>query len=175
MCTQPENRAPCPQQYQTGGQNTTPYYGFCPPTAIYVHAFPPMQFDRYSPIPLPINPFLRPIMSEMRDGARAVSAPRRFPGRASPATCWSGTGGKINNYLNIWRIAKSSRLPPAPAQDWSDAVVRVERCRGPGNKLSTWVPSFRGGCLLAAGSGNPHLEMVASGILLLQTTNKSIN
>ncbi len=73
MCTQTENRAPSPQQHQTGGQNTTPYYGFCPPTAIYVHAFPPMQFDRYSPVPLPINPFLRPIMSEMRDGARAVS------------------------------------------------------------------------------------------------------
>ena len=45
-----------------------------------------MQFDRFLPIPLPFNPFLRPIMSEMRDGARAFSdpAPAHFRGEPRP-------------------------------------------------------------------------------------------
>ncbi len=96
MCTQPENRAPSPHQPQTGGQNTTPYYGCYPPTAIYVHAFPPMQFDHYSPVPLPISPFLRPIMSEMRDGARAVSD-------SAPAF----SGASLARNLLVWNWRKN--------------------------------------------------------------------
>jgi hypothetical protein len=69
--------------------------------------------------------------------ARRSTWPRFRTFQASFATglLVTGTGGKINNYLNIWRIGKSSRLRSRPAPTLVDAGDAAERCRRVSQKV----------------------------------------
>ena len=121
--TQPQNYASGHQQGQSGGQKTKSYDRCSQSTAILVHRFPPMpRFAQVFHWPesfmsqtvslrsFLVRSFFVQISGEIGDGARTFClAPVNFAGRS----CSRLTGSlelaeKLNNYLNIRRIDKSS-------------------------------------------------------------------
>ena len=118
--TPPENHRSGRKQHQHRGQQTNSYHRRSQPTAIYVHSF--LRCNDFAQI------VFAQISGEIRDGARGFA-----PANLTWQSCSRLAGSlelaeKLNNYLNIRRIDKSSEPAPAPAP-------RLVRCGGKCGKM----------------------------------------